>query len=110
MELKSIIEQLYEVIEERKNNPVEGSYTSYLFEKGVDKILKKVGEEATEVIIASKNNNKDEKVSEICDLIYHLMVLMVDQGVAIDEIAQELDKRREKTCNKKAERKPIENI
>lgn len=110
MELKSIVEQLYEVIEERKNNPIEGSYTSYLFEKGIDKILKKVGEETTEVIIASKNNNKDEEVSEMCDLIYHLMVLMVNQGVAIEDIAQELDKRREKTCNKKAERKPIEHI
>lgn len=110
MELKSIVEQLYEVIEERKSNPVEGSYTSYLFEKGIDKILKKVGEEATEVIIASKSNNKSEEVSEICDLIYHLMVLMVNQGIAIDDVAQELDKRREKTCNKKAERKPIENI
>lgn len=110
MELKSIVEQLYEVIQERKNNPVEGSYTSYLFEKGIDKILKKVGEEATEVIIASKNNNNSEEVSEICDLIYHLMVLMANQGIAIEDIAQELDKRREKTCNKKAERKPIENI
>lgn len=110
MELKSIVEQLYEVIEERKSNPVEGSYTSYLFEKGIDKILKKVGEEATEVIIASKSNNKSEEVSEICDLIYHLMVLMANQGISIDDIAQELDKRREKTCNKKAERKPIENI
>jgi len=110
MELKSIVEQLYEVIEERKNNPVEGSYTTYLFEKGIDKILKKVGEEATEVIIASKNNNKSEEVSEICDLIYHLMVLMANQDIAIEDIAQELDKRREKTCNKKAERKPIENI
>lgn len=110
MEIKSIVEQLYEVIEERKSNPVEGSYTSYLFEKGADKILKKVGEEATEVIIASKNNNKSEEVSEICDLIYHLMVLMANQGITIEDIAQELDKRREKTCNKKAERKPIENI
>lgn len=110
MEIKSVVEQLYEVIKERKDNPVEGSYTSYLFEKGVDKILKKVGEEATEVIIASKNNNKSEEVSEICDLIYHLMVLMANQGIDIEDIAQELDKRREKTCNKKAERKPIENI
>lgn len=110
MELKSIIEQLYEVIEERKSNPIEGSYTSYLFEKGIDKILKKVGEETTEVIIASKNNNKSEEVSEICDLIYHLMVLMVNQEIDIEDVAQELDKRREKTCNKKAERKPIENI
>jgi len=110
MELKSIVEQLYEVIEERKGNPVEGSYTTYLFEKGIDKILKKVGEEATEVIIASKNNNKSEEISEICDLIYHLMVLMANQGIDIEDIAQELDKRREKTCNKKAERKPIENI
>ncbi|KZL94293.1 phosphoribosyl-ATP diphosphatase [Clostridium magnum] len=110
MEIKSVVEQLYEVIKERRGNPVEGSYTSYLFEKGLDKILKKVGEEATEVIIASKNNNKIEEVSEICDLIYHLIVLMANQGIDIEDIAQELDKRREKTCNKKAERKPIENI
>lgn len=110
MEIKSVVEQLYEVIKERKGNPIEGSYTSYLFEKGLDKILKKVGEEATEVIIASKNNNKSEEVSEICDLIYHLMVLMANQGIDIEDIAQELDKRREKTCNKKTERKPIENI
>lgn len=110
MEIKSVVEQLYEVIKERKDNPVEGSYTSYLFEKGVDKILKKVGEEATEVIIASKSNIKSDEVSEICDLIYHLMVLMANQGIDIEDIAQELDKRREKTCNKKAERKPIDNI
>lgn len=110
MELKSIVEQLYEVIEERKSNPIEGSYTSYLFEEGINKILKKIGEETSEVIIASKNNNKNEEVSEMCDLIYHLLVLMVNQGIDINDIVQELEKRRQKICNKKPERKPIESI
>jgi phosphoribosyl-ATP pyrophosphohydrolase len=110
MELKSVIEELYKVAEERKNNPTEGSYTNYLFDKGIDKILKKIGEETSEVIIASKNNDKDEEVSEICDLIYHLIVLMVNQGIQIEDVSKELEKRREKTGNKKAERKVIEEL
>ena len=97
--------ELYSVIQERKGNPIEGSYTDYLFEQGLDKILKKVGEEASEVIIASKNDNKEEMVGEISDLLYHLLVLMVNQGVKIEDIAHELEKRRMKICNKKAEKK-----
>ncbi|MBC2582830.1 phosphoribosyl-ATP diphosphatase [Clostridium sp. DJ247] len=107
MELQGVIEQLYEVIKERKNNPMEGSYTNYLLTEGIDKILKKVGEETSEVIIASKNNDKDEEVYEICDLIYHLLVLMVNQGVELDDITKELEKRREKIGNKKPERKTV---
>lgn len=110
MEFKNIVEKLYEVIEERKSNPIEGAYTSYLFEEGVDKILKKLGEETSEVIIASKNDNKYEEVNEICDLIYHLLVLMVNQGVAVDDIVQELEKRRQKICNKKADREQVGGI
>jgi phosphoribosyl-ATP pyrophosphohydrolase len=110
MQLNNIVEQLYEVILERKSNPIEGSYTSYLFEKGVDKILKKLGEETSEVIIASKNDNKSEEINEICDLIYHLLVLMVNQGVDIADIVQELEKRRQKIYNIKFEREPVGGI
>lgn len=97
--------ELYEVIEGRKNDPIEGSYTNYLFEQGVDKILKKVGEETSEVIIAAKNNSQEETVSEISDLLYHLMVLMANQGIKIEDLAHELEKRRMKICNKKVEKK-----
>lgn len=97
--------ELYEVIEERKKDPIEGSYTNYLFDQGVDKILKKVGEETSEVIIAAKNNSPEETVSEISDLLYHLMVLMVKQGIKIEDVAHELEKRRMKICNKKVEKK-----
>lgn len=110
MELKNIIEQLYEVIEGRRDNPIEGSYTSYLFKEGVDKILKKVGEETSEVIIGAKNNSKDETVSEISDLMYHVLVLMVQQGIGVEDITKELEKRRQKICNKKPERKEVESI
>lgn len=108
MELKDIIEQLYEVIEGRKKNYIEGSYTCYLFKEGIDKILKKVGEESAEVIIASKNNSKDETVYEISDLIYHVLVLMANQNIKIEDITRELEKRRQKICNKKPERKKVE--
>ncbi|MBV4423949.1 phosphoribosyl-ATP diphosphatase [Clostridium tyrobutyricum] len=110
MEIKGDIEELYNVIEDRKKNPVEDSYTNYLFTKGLDKILKKVGEESTEVVIASKNGNKEEEVPEICDLIYHVIVLMVNQGISLEEIEAELEKRRKKIKNKKPERKSIEKI
>ena len=77
------IKGLYEVIENRKENPEEGSYTCYLFDKGLDKILKKCGEECAEMIIASKNEDKDELIGEICDLVYHTLVLMVEKGVSV---------------------------
>ena len=89
-----VLKELYALLKERKRNPREGSYTSYLFEKGLDKILKKVGEEAREVIIGAKNKNKEELVYEISDLVYHLLVLMVNENVTMEDIKEELIKRR----------------
>lgn len=93
LEQKELINRLYELIEDRKNNPKEGSYTNYLFDKGLDKILKKVGEESAEVIIAAKNEVKDEIVYEISDLVYHTLVLMVNSNIKIDDIIEELKGR-----------------
>lgn len=104
------LSDLYNVILERKNGGNEGSYTSYLFEKGIDKILKKVGEECTEVIISSKENNKEEQINEICDLTYHVLVLMAELNISIEEVSEELAKRRRKINNFKGERKPIDNV
>lgn len=84
---------LYDLIRGRKTNPQEGSYTTYLFDKGIDKILKKVGEESTEVIVAGKGGSKEETVFEIADLAYHVMVLMVEMGITPEEITRELEKR-----------------
>lgn len=92
-EFEGVVDKLYSLIVERKNNPQEGSYTNYLLDKGVDKILKKVGEEASEVIIGAKNNSKEEMSYEISDLVYHLLVLMVDRGLEIEDITNELKKR-----------------
>ncbi|MCT4688028.1 MAG: bifunctional phosphoribosyl-AMP cyclohydrolase/phosphoribosyl-ATP diphosphatase HisIE [Vallitalea sp.] len=89
-----IFEEVYNVIVDRRDNPKEGSYTNYLFDKGIDKILKKVGEEATEVIIGAKNEGNDEIIYEISDLIYHLSVLMVEKNTTWKDICKELDKRR----------------
>ncbi len=86
-------EGLMKLIEGRKLNKKEGSYTTYLFEKGMDKILKKVGEESTEVIIAAKDNDKRETVYEIADLAYHVMVLMIEMGISLDDIFDELASR-----------------
>ena len=88
------LSELYEVVLKRKANRVEGSYTSYLLDKGLDKILKKIGEESAEVIIAAKNDDKSELVYEISDLLYHLTVLMVEKGVDYKDIDEELEKRR----------------
>ena len=90
----TILKELYQVVMDRKNNPREGSYTNYLFEKGLDKILKKVGEESAEVIIASKNRSRGEVIYEVSDLLYHLIVLLADQGITLEEIYGELRKRR----------------
>ena len=88
-----VFESVYDTILDRKQNPKEGSYTNYLFEKGIDKILKKVGEEATEIIIAAKNPNPEEIKYEIADFLYHAMVLMAVRGVTWEDIAQELADR-----------------
>jgi phosphoribosyl-ATP pyrophosphohydrolase/phosphoribosyl-AMP cyclohydrolase len=92
--LGNILGELAEVIEQRKAEMPEGSYTTYLFNKGLDKILKKVGEEASEVIIASKNEKREEIVYEVSDLIYHLLVLLAQQEVDLGAIAAELAERR----------------
>jgi phosphoribosyl-AMP cyclohydrolase / phosphoribosyl-ATP pyrophosphohydrolase len=92
-ELQGIIYKLAEVIRERRVNPIEGSYTNYLLDKGIDKILKKIGEEASEIIIASKNTDKNEIIYEVCDLIYHVMVLLEIKDVDIIEIKKELNRR-----------------
>ena len=87
------LEGLMGMLEGRKANPKEGSYTSYLFQKGIDKILKKVGEESTEVIIAGKANDKAETIYEIADLTYHVMVLMLEMGISLEDIHKELASR-----------------
>ncbi|MBQ7788774.1 MAG: bifunctional phosphoribosyl-AMP cyclohydrolase/phosphoribosyl-ATP diphosphatase HisIE [Clostridia bacterium] len=87
------IEGLYDLLVGRKKEKPEGSYTTYLFEKGIDKILKKVGEESTEVIIAGKANDKKETIYEIADLAYHVMVLMVEMGISVEDIQKELASR-----------------
>lgn len=88
-----VFEDVYNVILDRKQNPKEGSYTNYLFDKGIDKILKKVGEEATEIIIAAKNPNPEEIKYEISDFLYHVMVLMAERGVTWEDITTELSRR-----------------
>ena len=96
-----ILSALYATVENRRDNPKEGSYTCYLLDKGLAKILKKVGEECSETIIAAKNGDNGETVYEIADLIYHLMVMMVSQGIPLEDVLKELDKRSDKTGNLK---------
>lgn len=98
MEVNKLIEELVEVIKERKNDII----FSYLFEEESDKILKKIGEKSSEVIIACKNASKEEQVHEISDLIYNLMVLMMKQNIEIENVIEELGKRRNMTLNKKS--------
>ncbi len=90
----NVLQDLYHVINDRKANPKEGSYTNYLFDKGQDKILKKVGEEAAETIIASKNNDKNELISEMSDLWYHCLVLLANHNVTPSELFEELQRRK----------------
>lgn len=87
------MDDLMELIKGRKTDPKEGSYTSYLFDKGIDKILKKIGEESTEVIIAAKADDKKETVYEVADLAYHVMVMMIEMGISIEDIRKELASR-----------------
>ena len=87
------MDNLFEMLEGRKANMPEGSYTTYLFEKGIDKILKKIGEECTEVIIASKAEDRAETIYEIADLAYHVMVMMVEQGISLEDVRKELASR-----------------
>jgi phosphoribosyl-ATP pyrophosphohydrolase/phosphoribosyl-AMP cyclohydrolase len=88
-----VFENVYDVIQDRKVNPKEGSYTNYLFDKGSDKILKKVGEEATEIVIAAKNPDSEELIYEASDFLYHMMVLMAEKDITWDDITRELSQR-----------------
>ena len=90
------LDTLHDIIKDRKNNRVPGSYTTYLFEKGIDKILKKLGEESTEVIIAAKDESKKETIYELADLTYHAMVLMTEMGITPEDIKNELASRHTK--------------
>ncbi len=99
------IEKLYQIILDRKENPTEGSYTCYLFDAGLDKILKKVGEESAEAIIAAKTSEVTKDNSELkeesCDLIFHLLVLLAERGIPLDDIEKILDERSNKIGNLK---------
>lgn len=99
--MNDTLQSLYQVVLDRKSNPQEGSYTCYLFTQGIDKICKKVGEESAETIIAAKNGVQSDTVGEICDLIYHLMVLMAQQNIPLDDVLAELDRRSLKIGNLK---------
>ena len=90
---REVLEALYATVENRRDNPKEGSYTNYLFDKGIDKILKKCGEEATEIVIAAKNPNPEEIKYEISDFLYHVMVLMAEKGITWEDITTELARR-----------------
>lgn len=103
------IANLYNTIKSRKEQKQQGSYTCYLFEKGIDKILKKCGEENAELIIAAKNNNKQQITEETCDLLYHILVMLIDRDVDIADIEKELLKRTEKTGNLKQFKKIDKN-
>ncbi len=105
----NVLKDLEAVIEGRRENPEEGSYTRYLFEKGLDKILKKVGEECAETIIAAKNGDNEELKNEISDLIYHLMVMMNERGLSLDDVLSELDTRSKKIGNLKVMKKVDRN-
>lgn len=101
MSVDDTLRSLYETILDRRDNPSENSYTRYLFDKGLDKILKKVGEECAETLIAAKNGDHAETVGEIADLTYHLLVLMACQGITPDDVAALLNERHNKSGNLK---------
>ena len=93
-DIGSLLNQLYDLVQDRQRERPEGSYTTYLFDKGIDKILKKVGEESAETIIAANNEETKPLVGEVSDLIYHLLVLLVERGVSLNQIRDELEQRR----------------
>ena len=96
-----MLRELYATVESRRAEKQEGSYTCYLFEKGLDKILKKCGEECSEVLIAAKNGKQEDTGGELSDLLYHLTVLMVNEGIPLEAVEQELARRHQKTGNLK---------
>ena len=89
-----LLDRLYDLVKEREKARPTGSYTAYLFNEGLDKILKKLGEESTETIVAAKNNEDERLISEVADLVYHLIVLLVARGISLDQIRAELGRRR----------------
>lgn len=95
------MENLYKVLTHRKDNKVENSYSCYLFEQGIDKILKKCGEECSEVIIAAKNGDGEQLRQEICDLLFHLTILMINEGITLQEIDRIMNERSKKIGNLK---------
>lgn len=99
--MNDTLQRLYQVVESRRAEPQEGSYTCYLFDQGLDKILKKVGEECAETIIAAKNGVQEDTVGEISDLLYHLTVMMAQQNIPLEAVMEELDRRSAKIGNKK---------
>ena len=99
--MDSTLEALYQVVLDRKAHPQEGSYTCYLFDKGLDKILKKVGEECAETIIAAKNDVSADTVGEVSDRIYHLLVMLAEKDIPLDGVLAELDRRAQKIGNLK---------
>ncbi len=101
--MDNILQQLYATVSARKTERLEGSYTCYLFDKGLDKICKKIGEEATETVLAAKNNDNAELTGELADLLYHMTVLMVNQGLPLEALTDELAARTLKIGNKKQE-------
>jgi len=107
--MQDVLRELAEVIEDRRKNPAEGSYTCYLFDKGLDKILKKVAEECGETIIAAKNGEKEPLCAEVCDLLYHLLVMANECSLPLSDIYSELEKRSEKIGNLK-KIKNVDNI
>ena len=94
-DLGSVLDQLYRLIQSRERERPSGSYTTYLFDEGIDKILKKLGEESAETIIAAKNEDRERVVAEVSDLLYHVLVLLVARGVSLEEIGKELKQRRQ---------------
>ncbi|MGE7855663.1 phosphoribosyl-ATP diphosphatase [Bacillus sp. NPDC094064] len=107
--MENVFKLLYETIEERKENPLPESYTNYLFSKGEDKILKKIGEECAEVIIASKNNDKEELVKEMVDVLYHCFVLLAEKNIALEDVIREVKERNGK-LSRVGDRKEIDTL
>ena len=101
----NILEDIYNMIDDRNKNPKKNSYTNYLLNQGIDKICKKVGEESAETIIAAKNENKDEIIGEISDLVYHVLVLMYNKKITLEEVNAKLIERHKVQGNKKIENK-----
>lgn len=91
----TILEELYDVVSDRKVNPKPGAYTTYLFDKGIDKICKKILEEATETILSAKNEDREQLISELADVLYHLNVLLVEEDITWTDVAEELRSRRD---------------